>query len=95
MKIISSMFFGNSRFILWFFLIFIICFLFQNGSVWDALMIWKKNIDTKFDGVEECYICFSVFHATDFKIPKLSCHTCKKKYHAACLVRFKLIIIQK
>ncbi|KAK0182335.1 hypothetical protein PV327_000484 [Microctonus hyperodae] len=60
----------------------------QNGSIWDALMMWKKNLDKKFAGVEECYICFSIFHINTSQIPKLSCHTCRKKFHAPCLYKW-------
>ncbi|KAF7990662.1 hypothetical protein HCN44_000467 [Aphidius gifuensis] len=60
----------------------------QNGSIWDGLMMWKKNLDKKFAGVEECYICFSIFHINTYQIPKLSCHTCRKKFHAPCLYKW-------
>ncbi|XP_034174521.2 E3 ubiquitin-protein ligase listerin [Osmia lignaria lignaria] len=60
----------------------------QNGSVWDGLVLWKKNLDKKFAGVEECYICFSIFHINTYQIPKLSCHTCRKKFHTACLYKW-------
>ncbi|XP_011301777.1 E3 ubiquitin-protein ligase listerin [Fopius arisanus] len=60
----------------------------QNGSIWDGLMMWKRNMDKKFAGVEECYICFSIFHVNTYQIPKLSCHTCRKKFHAPCLYKW-------
>ncbi|XP_076655771.1 E3 ubiquitin-protein ligase listerin [Halictus rubicundus] len=60
----------------------------QNGSVWDGLALWKKNLDKKFAGVEECYICFSIFHSSSYQIPKLSCHACRKKFHTACLYKW-------
>ncbi|XP_076673514.1 E3 ubiquitin-protein ligase listerin [Andrena cerasifolii] len=60
----------------------------QNGSVWDGLVLWKRNLDKKFVGVEECYICFSIFHINTYQIPKLSCHTCRKKFHTACLYKW-------
>ncbi|CAL1683944.1 unnamed protein product [Lasius platythorax] len=60
----------------------------QNGSVWDGLIMWKRNLDKKFAGVEECYICFSIFHINTYKIPKLSCHTCRKKFHTLCLYKW-------
>ncbi|KAF4521588.1 hypothetical protein B566_EDAN001308 [Ephemera danica] len=60
----------------------------QNGSIWDGLMLWKRNLDTKFEGVEECYICYSVLHGSSYQIPKLSCHTCHKKFHSICLYRW-------
>ena len=32
----------------------------QNGNIIDGLELWKNNIDKKFDGVDDCMICFSV-----------------------------------
>lgn len=60
----------------------------QNGSVWDILALWKRSLDKKFAGVEECYICFSIFHISTNKIPKLSCRTCRKKFHTSCLYKW-------
>ncbi|XP_043272085.1 E3 ubiquitin-protein ligase listerin [Venturia canescens] len=60
----------------------------QNGSIWDGLLMWKKNLDKKFSGVEECFICYSIFHINTYQIPKLSCHTCRKKFHAPCLYKW-------
>lgn len=71
--------------------IFVDNWILQNGSIWDGLTLWKNNLDKRFSGVEECYICFSIVHATTNQIPKLSCHTCRKKFHTPCLVRWYLI----
>ncbi|XP_014213334.1 E3 ubiquitin-protein ligase listerin [Copidosoma floridanum] len=60
----------------------------QNGSIWDGLMLWKTNLDKRYAGVEECYICFSIFHLSTYQIPKLSCHTCRKKFHTPCLYKW-------
>ena len=60
----------------------------QNGSVVDGLTVWKKNVDKRFQGVEECYICFYVLHGSNHQLPKLACRTCKKKFHAACLYKW-------
>ncbi|XP_017770844.1 PREDICTED: E3 ubiquitin-protein ligase listerin [Nicrophorus vespilloides] len=64
------------------------CVLHQNGRIWDALSLWNNNLDKKFDGVEECYICFAVLHPGTYQLPKLSCKTCRKKFHAACLYKW-------
>ncbi|KAK4881955.1 hypothetical protein RN001_005274 [Aquatica leii] len=64
------------------------CLLHQNGRIWDGLSLWNNNLDKKFDGVEECYICFAVLHQGTYQLPKLSCHTCKKKFHSACLYKW-------
>ena len=60
----------------------------QNGSIVDGLTVWKRNVDKRFQGVEECYICFYVLHGTNHQLPKLACRTCKKKFHAACLYKW-------
>lgn len=60
----------------------------QNGSIWDGLEHWKSNLDKRFEGVEECYICFSIVHSSNLDIPRQSCSKCKKKFHSACLVKW-------
>uniref|UniRef100_W4VS17 E3 ubiquitin-protein ligase listerin n=1 Tax=Corethrella appendiculata TaxID=1370023 RepID=W4VS17_9DIPT len=60
----------------------------QNGSIWDGLSLWKRNLDRKFEGVEECYVCYSVIHQDTCQLPRLSCKTCKKKFHGPCLYRW-------
>ncbi|CAL1535302.1 unnamed protein product [Lymnaea stagnalis] len=60
----------------------------QNGSIVEGLRLWKGNIDKKFEGIEDCMICFSVIHGTTFQLPKLTCRTCKKKFHSACLYKW-------
>lgn len=61
---------------------------YQNGSILDGLTMWKRNLDKKFEGVEECMICYYVLHSSSLKLPKLSCHVCKKKFHSACLYKW-------
>jgi len=58
----------------------------QNGSILDGLILWKRNIDKRFEGVEECMICFYVLHGATFQLPRLQCKYCRKRYHSACLV---------
>ncbi|KAF5294612.1 hypothetical protein FQR65_LT10718 [Abscondita terminalis] len=54
------------------------CLLHQNGSIRDGLSLWNNNLDKKFDGVEECYICFAVLHQ-DIMISNLFGHfMCQK-----------------
>ncbi|XP_063699534.1 E3 ubiquitin-protein ligase listerin [Culicoides brevitarsis] len=60
----------------------------QNGSIFDGLTLWKKNLDRKFEGVEECYICYAVIHQDTCQLPKLTCKTCKKKFHGPCLYKW-------
>jgi hypothetical protein len=60
----------------------------QNGSIIDGLTLWKQNLDKKFEGVEECFICYYVLHGSNCQLPQLSCRTCKKKFHSACLYKW-------
>lgn len=59
----------------------------QDGSISDALMLWKNSLDKHFDGMEVCPICYSLFEASDKSLPKMQCSTCKNKFHNACMVR--------
>jgi len=60
----------------------------QNGTILDGLKLWKRNVDKRFEGVEECYICFYILHGSNHQLPKLGCRTCKKKFHSACLYKW-------
>ncbi|XP_051871112.1 E3 ubiquitin-protein ligase listerin isoform X3 [Pristis pectinata] len=60
----------------------------QNGSIMEGLALWKTNVDKRFEGVEECMICFSVIHGSNYSLPRKACRTCKKKFHSACLYRW-------
>ncbi|XP_078416032.1 E3 ubiquitin-protein ligase listerin isoform X2 [Cetorhinus maximus] len=60
----------------------------QNGSIMEGLALWKSNVDKRFEGTEECMICFSVIHGSNYSLPKKACRTCKKKFHSACLYRW-------
>lgn len=53
----------------------------------EGLALWKNNVDKRFEGIEDCMICFSVIHGSNYSLPKKGCRTCKKKFHSACLVR--------
>uniref|UniRef100_A0A1A9X109 E3 ubiquitin-protein ligase listerin n=1 Tax=Glossina brevipalpis TaxID=37001 RepID=A0A1A9X109_9MUSC len=60
----------------------------QNGAIFDGLALWKNNLDKKFEGVEECYVCYTVIHQDTCQLPKLTCKTCKKKFHRPCLYKW-------
>ncbi|XP_053396155.1 E3 ubiquitin-protein ligase listerin-like [Mercenaria mercenaria] len=60
----------------------------QNGNIMDGLRLWKNNIDKRFEGVDECMICFYVLHGTNFQLPRIACRTCKKKFHSSCLYKW-------
>ncbi|XP_056103772.1 E3 ubiquitin-protein ligase listerin [Rhinichthys klamathensis goyatoka] len=60
----------------------------QNGSILEGLSLWKNNVDKRFEGVEDCMICFSVIHGSNYSLPKKACRTCKKKFHSVCLYKW-------
>ncbi|KAL7037401.1 hypothetical protein ACKWTF_009198 [Chironomus riparius] len=60
----------------------------QNGRLYDGIFIWKRNLDGKYEGVEECYVCYSVIHQENLQLPRNTCKTCKKKFHSSCLYRW-------
>ncbi|CAK9006587.1 E3 ubiquitin-protein ligase listerin (RING-type E3 ubiquitin transferase listerin) [Durusdinium trenchii] len=62
--------------------------LSTRGSLLDAIMIWKINMDKEFQGIEPCPICYTVLHVTDQSLPKLVCSTCKNGFHSRCLVKW-------
>ena len=62
--------------------------LSQNGTISDALLQWKENVDKVFEGVEECPICYMIVHASTGHLPKLECKTCHNKFHSACLYKW-------
>ena len=57
----------------------------QGGTLQDALMLWKENVDKEFDGVEPCPVCYSVLHVKTHKLPELECKTCHNRFHVDCL----------
>ena len=59
-----------------------------DGSISDALLQWKANVDKVFEGVEECPICYMIVHASTGHLPKLECKTCHNKFHSACLYKW-------
>ncbi|EFJ49081.1 hypothetical protein VOLCADRAFT_59832 [Volvox carteri f. nagariensis] len=61
---------------------------YQNGSVADAIALWKRNIDSEFEGVEACLICYSVFSSVGGQLPRLVCRTCNVRFHPACLYKW-------
>ncbi|CAG0913267.1 unnamed protein product [Notodromas monacha] len=58
----------------------------RRASILESIDIWKKNVGKRFEGVEECYICYNILHGTTNELPKKACRTCKKKFHSGCLV---------
>ncbi|XP_048139257.1 E3 ubiquitin-protein ligase listerin isoform X2 [Rhodamnia argentea] len=60
----------------------------QNGALAEAIRIWKRNIDKKFEGVEECPICYSVIHTENHSLPSKACKVCKHKFHSKCIFKW-------
>eukprot|EP00803_Ostreobium_quekettii_P005329 evm.model.scf_804.2 EVM.evm.TU.scf_804.2 scf_804:8274-25915(+) len=60
----------------------------QNGSLLEAVSLWKQNVDRAFQGVEPCLICYSVVHPSNRETPRLRCATCSVQFHGACLYRW-------
>lgn len=60
----------------------------QDGSVLDALLLWKKNVDKEFEGVEPCPVCYSVLCIKTHQMPNLECKTCHNRFHTACLYKW-------
>ncbi|PAA63828.1 hypothetical protein BOX15_Mlig000290g1, partial [Macrostomum lignano] len=57
----------------------------QNGSLLDGIELWKRNVDKKFEGVEDCMICYSILHGSNYRLPDLQCRVCRKRFHRACM----------
>lgn len=68
----------------------------QNGSIYDALNIFQKNVSLHFEGVEDCAICktlflilgYSIIGVIDNTLPSKQCKNCKHKFHSACLFKW-------
>lgn len=60
----------------------------QNGALAEAIRIWKRNIDKKFEGVEECPICYSIIHTENHSLPSKACKVCKHKFHSKCIFKW-------
>ena len=60
----------------------------QDGSILDALMLWKQNVDKEFDGVEPCPVCYSVLCVKTHAMPNLECKTCHNRFHSSCLYKW-------
>lgn len=63
----------------------------RNGLIFDALLLFKRNVEAKFSGFDEdstCAICYSIVSPTDHSLPTKPCKTCKKKFHSSCLYKW-------
>ena len=57
----------------------------QDGSVVDAVLMWKCNIEKELEGVEPCPICYCTLHTKTLCLPSMGCPTCNNKFHSPCL----------
>jgi hypothetical protein len=64
------------------------CTLRQQGTLAEAIRLWKQNIDKRFEGVDDCMICYSTVHVVTGALPKLRCRTCANTYHADCIYKW-------
>jgi hypothetical protein len=62
----------------------------SEASIWDSILLWRKNIESSFSGVEPCPICYSIIHSNDFSKPNLTCRTCKNKFHSSNIIFYKI-----
>ncbi|KAF9902420.1 hypothetical protein EC991_004967 [Linnemannia zychae] len=47
----------------------------QNGSLIDALSLFRRNVGLHFEGVEDCTICYSIVSLQDRSLPNKTCKT--------------------
>jgi hypothetical protein len=60
----------------------------QGGSLTDALLLWKENVDKEFEGIDPCPVCYSVLHVKTHKLPEMQCKTCQNRFHFDCLTQW-------
>jgi hypothetical protein len=60
----------------------------QDGSILDALLLWKQNVDKEFEGIEPCPVCYSVLCVKTHAMPNLECKTCHNRFHTSCLFKW-------
>jgi Ring finger domain len=60
----------------------------HNGSISDALVLFKKNVSMHFEGFEDCAICYSVISLADRSTPNKACKVCKHQFHGSCLYKW-------
>lgn len=60
----------------------------KDGSLVEAVELWRRNLDRTFEGMDECPICYSVLHLSSAALPKMRCKTCKNMFHSECLLKW-------
>jgi hypothetical protein len=61
--------------------------IFNNNSIPDGLLAWRRNIAGALQGKSECTICYSLV-SEDGKLPNKECKTCKHAFHMLCLTKW-------
>lgn len=56
-----------------------------NASIYEAIILWKENVDKEIEGIEDCPICYYVVHSSDHTLPRQACKTCNMKFHLSCI----------
>ncbi|BGP30376.1 hypothetical protein JCM10296v2_002130 [Rhodotorula toruloides] len=64
----------------------------QSAAVADAILLFKRNVQLHFEGVESCAICYSTVSTMDRTLPSKKCKTCSQVFHAACLFKASLFV---
>lgn len=60
----------------------------KEGTLTEAVELWKWNLDKTFQGSTECPICYSVLHLSTAALAKMQCRTCKNLFHSDCLCKW-------
>ncbi|GAA5836983.1 hypothetical protein JCM11251_004464 [Rhodosporidiobolus azoricus] len=60
----------------------------QSAAIADAVLLFKRNVQAHFEGVESCAICYSTVATQDRSLPTKNCRTCSNKFHAVCLFKW-------
>ncbi|KAI6234544.1 E3 ubiquitin-protein ligase listerin [Aphelenchoides fujianensis] len=60
----------------------------RNGSILDGILQWKQNVEKSTEGAEPCAICLSVVSSTNYRLPRLRCRKCHKKFHDDCMYKW-------
>jgi E3 ubiquitin-protein ligase DOA10 len=58
------------------------------SSIPKSVKAWASGVSAVIEGVDECYICYSVVHVESNSIPSKKCSTCKNAYHKECIFRW-------
>ncbi|KAI9630508.1 hypothetical protein KEM48_013894 [Puccinia striiformis f. sp. tritici PST-130] len=64
----------------------------HNGSIAEAIGLFKKNISLHFEGVEACAICYAIISVVDRSLPSKACRTCRNRFHPSCLYKSWLVL---